>query len=315
MSAPEREMIVTGPHPRKIDLHASFACLGSLICWSVAPIFIKLLTGALDSWTQNALRYGVACLFWLPFLLASIRNGSFDRRIWKLTLLPTAINLLSQSCFTASFYYIHPAFVDLAGKSSLLWIMGISLLLFVRERALLRSKRFWSGIVLSAIGLVGVMVFHADFGQKQTMTGIVLIQIAAACWAAYTLIIRARFADIDSRAMFAVICLYMTVGLTVLGFFFGRMEASLTLSAWQWFWVVFSAITGIAISHVLYYSALHRIGAMIPAMVMLAVPFCILSLSHWVFGETLTAMQWPFGVMLLIGAGLAIWSQEHLHRG
>jgi drug/metabolite transporter (DMT)-like permease len=93
------------------------------------------------------------------------------------------------------------------------------------------------------------------------------------------------------------------------------MEASLTLSAWQWFWVVFSAITGIAISHVLYYSALHRIGAMIPAMVMLAVPFCILSLSHWVFGETLTAMQWPFGILLLIGAGLAIWSQEHLHRG
>jgi drug/metabolite transporter (DMT)-like permease len=315
MSAPDPEMTVTSQQHRKIDLYASFACLGSLVCWSVGPIFIKLLTGVLDSWTQNALRYGVACLFWLPFLLASIRNGSFDRRIWKLAILPSAINLLSQSCFTASFYYIHPAFVDLTGKSSILWIMGISLLLFARERALLRSKRFWSGIILSAAGLLGVMAFHADFGQKQTMTGIVLTQIAAACWAAYTLIIRVRFADIDSRAGFAVISLYSTAGLTVLAALFGHTAAGLTLSAWQWFWVVFSAITGIAISHVLYYAALRRIGAMIPAMVMLAVPFCILSLSHWVFGETLTVMQWPFGILLLIGAGLAIWSQEHLHRG
>lgn len=314
MSAPDRGIMVTGQRPAKIDLYASFACLGSLICWSVAPIFIKLLTGVLDSWTQNALRYGVACLFWLPFLVAVNRNGSFDRRIWKLAILPAAINLLSQSCFTASFYYIHPAFVDLTGKSSILWIIGISLLLFAHERALLRSKRFWSGIVLSAAGLLGVMAFHADFGQKHTMTGIVLTQIAAACWAAYTLTIRVRFANIDSRAGFAVISLYTTAGLTVLAMLLGHTEACLALSVRQWFWVVFSAITGIAISHVMYYAALRRIGAMIPAMVMLAVPFCILTLSHLVFGETLTAMQWPFGVMLLIGAGLAIWSQEHLHR-
>ena len=219
----------------------------------MAPIFIKLLTGVLDSWTQNALRYGVACLFWLPFLVAANRNGSFDRRIWKLAILPSAINLLSQSCFTASFYYIHPAFVDLTGKSSILWIIGISLILFARERALLRSKRFWSGIILSAAGLLGVMAFHADFGQKHTMTGIVLTQIAAACWAAYTLIIRVRFADIDSRCCFAVISLYSTAGLTVLAILVGHTEACLAMSVRQWFWVVFSAITGIAISHVMYY--------------------------------------------------------------
>jgi drug/metabolite transporter (DMT)-like permease len=315
MSAPDPEITVTGPHHHKFDWHATLACLSALACWSVAPIFIKLLTGVLDSWTQNALRYGVACLFWLPFLVAANRNGSFDRRIWKLALLPSAMNIFTQSCFTASFYSIDPAFVDLTGKSSILWIMGISLLLFARERALLKSKRFWSGIVLSATGLLGVIAFHAGFGQRREMTGVAWTQIAAVGWAAYTLTIRVRFANIDSRAGFAVISLYTTAGLTVLAMLFGRTEACWTLSARQWFWVVFSAILGIAISHVLYYAALRRIGAMIPALVMLAVPFCILSLSHWVFGETLTAMQWPFGILLLIGAGLAIWSQEHLHRG
>lgn len=312
MSAPDPEPIHGGGLSGGFDLRASFACMGTLACWSVAPIFIKLLTGVLDSWTQNALRYGVACLFWLPFLVAANRNGSFDRRIWRLALVPSGINLATQSCFTASFYFIHPAFVDLTGKSSILWIMGISLLLFARERALLHSKRFWSGVILSAAGLLGVMAFHEQFGQTHTTTGIVWTQLAAVGWAAYTLTIRVRFAAIDSRAGFAVISLYTTVGLTVLALLFGRTEACLTLSAWQWFWVAFSAIIGIAISHVLYYAALRRIGAMIPSMVMLAVPFCILSLSHWVFGETLTAMQWPFGILLLTGAGLAIWSQEHL---
>lgn len=312
MSAIDPEPFHAGPHHRKFDWFATAACLSALTCWSVAPIFIKLLTGVLDSWTQNALRYGVACLFWLPFLAAANRNGTFDRRIWKRALLPSALNIFTQSCFTASFYSIDPAFVDLTGKSSVLWIMGFSLLLFPRERALLRSKRFWSGMALSAAGLLGVIAFHEGFGQKREMTGVAWTQIAAAGWAAYTLTIRLRFADIDSRAGFAVISLYTTAGLTVLALVFGHTEACLVLTGRQWFWVVFSAILGIAISHVLYYSALRRIGATIPALVMLAVPFCILSLSHWVFGETLTAMQWPFGIMLLAGAGLAIWSQEHL---
>ncbi len=314
MSTPDPSTTASHLRPSKIDLHASLACLGALTCWSVAPIFIKLLTGVLDSWTQNAVRYAVACLFWLPFLLIAIRRGTFDHRIWKRAIAPSIVNLFMQSCFTASFYYIHPAFVDLTGKSSILWIMGFSLLLFARERALLRSKRFWSGIVLSAVGLVGVMAFHKGFGQRQTMTGIVWTQMAAVGWAAYTLVIRLRFAHIDSRCGFAVISLYSTIGLTILALLFGNVESCAALSPWHGFWVVFSAITGIAISHVLYYAALRRIGAMIPSLVLLAVPFCILALSHWVFGETLTPLQWPFGISLLAGAGLAIWSQEHLHR-
>ncbi|MFZ2146936.1 MAG: hypothetical protein WAV28_06925, partial [Sedimentisphaerales bacterium] len=56
---------------RKVDVSATAACIGALSFWALGPIFIKYLTGYLDSWTQNLLRYSVACLVWLPFLFFS----------------------------------------------------------------------------------------------------------------------------------------------------------------------------------------------------------------------------------------------------
>jgi drug/metabolite transporter (DMT)-like permease len=75
---------------------------------------------------------------------------------------------------------------------------------------------------------------------------------------------------------------------------------------------VISAVLCIALAHVLYYSAMRRIGATIPALVVLAEPIAVLAISHAIFGESLNILQLVFGAMLLIGAGLAIWSQQHL---
>jgi drug/metabolite transporter (DMT)-like permease len=57
---------------------------------------------------------------------------------------------------------------------------------------------------------------------------------------------------------------------------------------------------------------MRRIGATIPALVILAQPAAVLAISHAIFGETLNVLQLVFGATLLIGAGLAIWSQQHL---
>jgi hypothetical protein len=52
------------------------ACAGFLACWSIGPIYIKLLsrrcTGCLDA---EMVRYAVACVFWLPFLVLYGRQG------------------------------------------------------------------------------------------------------------------------------------------------------------------------------------------------------------------------------------------------
>ncbi len=299
---------------RKVDVSATFACIGALSFWALGPIFIKYLTGYLDSWTQNLLRYSVACLVWLPFLFISIKAKRLDRRVWRRAVVPAVANVIMQSLFACAYYYIGPAFMVLLMKSSIIWIASFSLIFFAEERTLVKSKRFWSGLALSAMGVVGVLYYKEDFAATRTLTGIIIALMTAFMWAVYTLSVRIAFKDIDSRHGFSVISIYTVAGLFLLALLFGRIGDCVKMGAWQWACVVISGATAIALSHTLYYSAMRRIGATIPGLVMLAQPFIVLAISYVVFGESLNIFQLLFGVVLLAGSGLAIWAQEHLKR-
>ncbi len=297
---------------RRLNFPATCACLGALAGWSLGPIFIKYLTGYLDSWTQNALRYSVACLFWLPFLLSSISAKRLDTRVWRRALVPAGANVVMQSLWAAAFYYIGPAFMVLLTKTNIIWIAAFSLIAFPEERALVRSKRFWMGLVLSATGLVGVMYYRVDLDTARTTTGILIALAAAFTWGIYTVSARIAFRDIDSRSAFSVTSLYTSVGLGVFALLFGRVGDCAGMGAWQWACVVISAVVAIAFAHTSYYAAMKRIGATIPALVILAQPLIVLAMSSVVFGESFRAVQLLFGVVLLIGSALAIWAQQHL---
>jgi len=104
----------------KFDFSGTLAAIGALCCWSTGPIIIKYLSGYLDFWTQNFLRYSVACLFWLPFLLFSIRTKRLDTKVWRKAVVPALANVVMQSFFACAFYYIDPAFMVLLAKSSAL---------------------------------------------------------------------------------------------------------------------------------------------------------------------------------------------------
>lgn len=298
----------------KFDAAGTLAAIGALCCWSTGPIIIKYLSGYLDFWTQNFLRYSVACLFWLPFLIYSIKTKRLDTRVWRRAIVPALANVVMQSLFACAFYYIDPAFMILLAKSSLIWIASFSLIFFPAERALVKSKRFWTGLALSATGVIGVLVFKEDFVATKTLTGIALALGMAFMWAVYTLSAKVAFKDIDSRQGFSVITIYTVVGLSVLAFWRGDPRQCMQMGASQWALVVGSGITSIAFAHVLYYTAMRHIGATIPALVMLAQPFIIFGISRIVFGESLNKFQLLFGVVLLAGSAMAIWAQEHLKR-
>jgi len=305
---------MTATRPGKIDLPATAACLGALACWAVNPIFIKYLASFLDCWTQNLLRYGVACVFWLPVLVVCLATGRLDRRICTRAIPPAAANVIMQTFWAAAFYYIDPALMDLVMKSSVLWIAGISLVLFPQERSLLRSVRFWLGMTLSILGVAGVTAFKQGFGERQTLIGILFAAAAAFFWAWYAVGVRVAFRNTDSRIGFSVISVYTVAGLLILNLIWGNPRQALALTPGQWACLAVSAILGIAVAHVLFYSAIRRIGATIPSLVILLTPFIVVALSHVFFGETLNPMQWASGLVLLVGAALAVWSQQHLHR-
>jgi drug/metabolite transporter (DMT)-like permease len=299
---------------QKVDVSATLACLGALTFWSIGPIFIKYLTGYVDSWTQNLLRYSVACLFWLPFLFFSIKTKRLDNRVWRRALIPCIPNVMMQSLWAAAFYYIGPAFMVLQTKTNIIWIAGFSFIFFSDERVLARSKSFWIGLLLSVVGLIGVMYNEVEIAEAKIITGIILAQAAAFMWGVYTISIKIAFKDIDSRSGFSVISIYTVAGLAVSALLFGKVETATQMGAWQWACVIISGITAIALAHTMYYAAIRRIGATIPALVILAQPFIVLAISNVVFKESMNIFQLFFGIVLLIGSALAISAQQNLKR-
>jgi drug/metabolite transporter (DMT)-like permease len=296
----------------RIDKAATSASLLALLCWATGPILIKYLTADTDSWTQNALRYSAACLFWLPFATTMALRGTFPRRTWRRALVPALANVGMQSLWAAGFYYLKPAFMTLLTSTSVLWVTSFSMVFFPEERSLMRSPRFWLGLGLSLTGVLGVVYFKADFTTAGMRIGIAIALAEAFMWGVYAVSVKVALRDIDSRSGFSVISLYTTVGLWLCAAFLGDPGHALGMGVGAWAAIVVSAILSIALAHVLFYAAIRRIGATIPMLMNLSLPFIVFGISRFVFHEQLNGMQLLSGVVLLLGSASAVWAQQHL---
>jgi drug/metabolite transporter (DMT)-like permease len=220
-----------------------------------------------------------------------------------------------QTTWAWSYYHADPTFIVLITKTNVLWIAGLSLLLFPQERGLIKSPRFWAGLVLSGAGVTGVVLSGRDGVTVGHHIGTIIALICALFHAFYALAVRIAFRDIDSRQGFSIVSIYTALALWIPALCLGKVHQCLTMGAFAWLCVILSAITAIAIGHTLYYLAIRYIGATIPSLVILVQPFVVLVISRFVFSEVLTTAQILFGLILLVGAALAIWAQQDLRRG
>jgi drug/metabolite transporter (DMT)-like permease len=296
--------------PRLLTSLAALSCIGTLICWSSAPLFIKYLTGYLDLWTQNLLRYGAACLFWLPFLLIAAKKGQLPKAVWKRALLPFIPNIITQNLWAAAFYYIDPGFASLLSTTAFLWVIILSVIFFANERQHLSNRLFRLSIILSLVGLMGVMFFHPAFTHSYTIIGIAMVMLYGLIWGLYAVAVKVAFRGIDSRIGFSVVSIYTVVALFILTMFMGQPSKCLEMSFGGWNAVVISGVTGIALGHVFYYISIRRLGATTPSLVQLAQPFIVVVISYFIFGERLSVPQLVFGVVLVAGSAMAILAKR-----
>ena len=304
--------VMTKSTNRHFDSLAALSCIGTLICWATAPLFIKYLTGYLDLWSQNRLRYGAATLFWLPVLLAEARAGRLPKSVWKRALLPFIPNIIMQNLWAAAFYYIDPGFTSLLSMTAFLWVIILSVVFFADERRLLKSTLFRLSIILSIAGLAGVMYFHPAFNRSYTIIGIAIILLYGFIWGFYALSVKVVFRGIDSRIGFSVVSIYTVAALFILTLFMGQPQKCLQMPASGWVAVVVSGVAGIAVGHVLYYISIRRLGSTTPSLVQLAQPFVVIVISYFVFRESFNGLQLVFGIVLVTGSALAIIAEKNL---
>ncbi len=263
-----------------------------------------------DGFTTNLVRYPVAALIYVPWLVIGIRKGGLGR-FWLVALIPTSINLAGQTLWACAPYHITPGLQAFLLRLATLWAILGAFCLFPDERLLARSPRFWIGSALALIGFSVMSVLGVQVSTGTRITGIVIMFFCGICYGLYGVTVRYVMGSLHPLVVFSVISVYTSVGLIALAPL-GEPSSVLRLEPLPLCILVLSALLGVAIAHGLYYIAVQRIGVAITSLTLAATPFVSIVGSHIVFGEQFSRGQWTGGVVLLVGSSLALWSQQQL---
>ena len=142
--------------------------------------------------------------------------------------------------------------------------------------------------------------------------GIALAIAAGMGYGVYGLAVRRFMYGFHPVYAFGVIALYTGSALVVAMLAFGRGHGAevLELGSRELWYLGLSAFLGIAIGHVLYYTAIDRMGVAVTAGVLQLQPFVVGSMAAVLLGETLSAGQWVGGVVAVAGAALVLSAQK-----
>jgi drug/metabolite transporter (DMT)-like permease len=299
---------------KRIDVAATLALFGTVMSWSIVPIFLKYFTGYIDGWTTNGIRYPFSTLLYIPWLWVVWRRGVLTRRLWTLALAPTVVNFLGQVLWAWAPYYIDPAFIGFLLRLTTLWAVLGSFIMFKDERRLVRCKNFWFGFLLVTGGFTMIVLGGKQSFSRATVTGIMMMFLCSIFFAAYQLFVRRNLSYVDSRTAFGMVACMTSAGLLGCMFGFGNPGQALQMPIKVSILVIVSSFIGIAVSHLLLYFAIKRIGVAICSSVNLTSAFITALLSHLLYHESLSMAQWLAGCTLVGGGILLIRAQTMLGK-
>jgi drug/metabolite transporter (DMT)-like permease len=289
------------------------ALLIVLGAWCFSSVFVKyLIREGYDPHTQNFYRYAIGTLVVLPFLVrrARQRGVTINRRLLGLLALTALPNLAHQISWTVSLNWIHPGLASFLNKSSVLFAAVLAFVFYREERWLFRSGRFVTGLLLTMAGTAGLALWRGDLHEMDANLGVVLVLIAAASWAAYSVAAKRPTAEAGSTVAFGIVGIYTTGVL----FFIALRWGDLTLwlrQPWHVNAILFgSGILCIGVAHTLYYYAMRVLTVSVCATMLLTTPLGTLLISRWLFNEQMTGGQIVSGVVLLAGGVLTLLARE-----
>ncbi len=272
-----------------------------VLVWGSMPLFLKHFTDFLDAWTVNGVRYTVAVLFWLPFVLRYYRTSIRGTGILRAAIPPALFHAGGQVTWALSPYYNDASVMHFIARTSFLFVMLFGFILLVEERVLMRKPLFWAGAAGTVAGVIFMYVGGVETGST-TPLGLVLLLTTAAFWALYGIAVRRCLQAYSARLSFGVISLYTVPMLWLLMFAVGDWRALAEVGAVDWGFLIFTGLGGIALGHVMLYTVIRHLGPIITDGTFQLIPF-LTALGAWFFlGEHMSSLQWMGGVLLVAAA-------------
>lgn len=313
----------------------------TLLGWSSVPLFVTHFSHSINSWTQNGWRYLLGALVWAPVLVWGWMKRTTPRGLWKASVMPAIFNALGQAAFTWSFYNVDTATAAFGLRTQIVFLAVGAYLLFPSERALLRTKGAWIGILLVIVGVVGTMLLRDNAHDAANAVGSFnnpLLGMAAAVaagllFASYGLSVRRNMHGYHPVTAFAAIS-QITAGISLVLMMGLSREAAqshpgsenrgthaldfgaavFSLSSGGLAMLFLSAIIGITLGHAAYFISIARLGVAPTSGVLQLQPFCVAIAQFVVFNQVMTGGQWMAGTVAVVGALVLLYAQWRLKR-
>lgn len=298
----------------------------TLLSWASVPLFLRQFSadGVIDPYTANGWRYGVSALFWLPYLAWLGWHGRLPRALLAAAAVPVVFNILGQTAFAWGPTLLEPGFFSFVFRVQIVFVTLGAYVLFPAERAVLRTARYWVGVALVALGSIGLFAFRENAGAAAHAApadngnfwlGVAVAVGSGVLFAGYGLSVRYFVSKYHPVAAFGVICQFTAVGMVAVMLVMGdgHGASALRMTAPQWTLLVLSAFIGIAISHVMYYASLKRLGVSVSSGIIQLQPVFTAAGSLLIFNERMSGAQWLSGLVGIGGALLMLAAGAAAH--
>lgn len=253
----------------------------------------------------------------LPFLL--VRLSSLRRvtvREWcALLVIGAGGSAVATLAFTAAFSYVSPSVAVLLQKLQPL----IALLLAGALLGERRPSAFWPVALLAIVGAYCISFPHLVprlfEGEQLTpnAVGVALALLAAALWAASTVLGKYALARIDAQLVMMLRFVIAFVVLAAINLRAGTLPQLALLAPSHWLLLLVVACTSGIVSLWLYYRGLTTTSASVATLAELGYPLAAVLVNAVVLGAALTRTQ-VLGMIVLLVAVLLL-ARVRVHTG
>lgn len=274
-----------------------------ILAVSGASILIKLCDA--PAMVIASYRLTLSALFFLGVSAAKKHNpiAAFERSDIRLALLSGLFLCLHFATWITSLKFTSVAnSVMLVSTAPIFVALGSFLIL--KEKI---SSLVIAGIAIAVSGMVALSFNHSEVAENAGL-GNLLALLGAVGGAGYFLIGRKLRARIDTltyvSVVYSVTAIFLVVITFTLNLNFVGYEPKIYLL------LLLIALAPQVIGHTSFNWALKYVSATMVALVTLGEPIGASVLAFFVLGEKITAFQVIGGSLILIGVGLALWSES-----
>jgi len=270
--------------------------LATVVLWALNLTVTRyILTHGFQPLAYATVRYGTATTVFIGIALVAERSLRIRRRDFGLVLLAALCLWLNQISFVYALEKTSASTIALILGATPIFaaLIGLSLGL---ERL---SRRFWIAATISFAG-VGFVALGSSGGVSGDVRGDLLGIATAATWAGYSVAIAPLMQRYSASQISAVVLSLGWVLIALVGF--PQVADQDYGLGWKvWVLLTFATLGPLVVTNLLWFRALHRIGASRATLVANLQPFVAAIFALVLLSERMTLLQVIGGVLIAGG--------------